>query len=151
MWQQVDATNLGQVQLAFDVLQAHDDTWGSASELQQWMQARDLRMFYYPGTGYELVVAFEHYVTSGQWRLRTGGARGNLLQESGVKMAAKVVEFMRGEGLRELGMLSLVRSPTDPNQALLDLGLVLLRQNPEVAEVRVQAVPAGRRYEIVLT
>jgi hypothetical protein len=150
MWQQVDPTNLGQLQQVVDVFLAHEDTWADATQLQQWMEARDVRFFYFQGGGYELVVGFEHLGDSGEWRLRTGGARGNLVDASGQQMASKVVEFMQSEGLSELSMYTLARSPMDPDQVLLEQGVALLRQHPGVAEVRRRQVSIGLQYDIIL-
>jgi hypothetical protein len=150
MWQQVDPNNPAQLQAAVDVLAAHDDNWTSAIQLKQWMEERDVRLFFYHDPSFDLVVGFRYLPSRDQWRLATGGGRGTLGPAAGEQMAAKIVQFLKAEGVRMLEMYTRDRAPGDPKRVLVDMAATILRDHPGVAEVSQRPSKIGRHYEAVL-
>jgi hypothetical protein len=150
MWQQIDANNPAQLQQAVTVLAALDDTWTSANQLKEWIEARIAQVFYYQDPICELVVAFEYLASTEEWRVATGGARGTLGPGAGVEMTEQIVQFTKAQGQPSIAMYTRDRAPGDPIRVLIDGTADVMRLRPDVAEVRSAPARIGRRYEVIL-
>lgn len=132
---------------AFEVLLATARNFGTLDHMHDWMRREQARLFYFRGTGFELVFGFRPGETAATHRAIIGW-NGDYSPPALRSAVREVLEIARAEGVLSL-TLSLLKLPaSDPLRAVFQRAATEVEQAPGVS---LQATDQGNRTRYVAT
>jgi hypothetical protein len=130
------------------VLAASGRDFGSHAALKAWVERRQVRLFYYQSTSFELVCGFVPGEVSSQWRVAAVGWRGSYETSFLREGIAVVASIMRTSSISPLAISLLRMGPSDPMTQVYATAESIANTTPGVS---LQISDQGNRRVYVAT